>query len=164
MKKSIVMLLLVITLLTSGCTNSASTNAEQENSNIEHNEAMGYDISSVNEYMKSVEEQSSDIKYFLENEAMTQLDMNEKSKELYELWDGALNYLWGELKTNLPEEAYAKLLDEQRAWIVEKEDAIEEAGKDFEGGSMYPLVINSEGVVITEKRVYELYEILKQID
>ena len=45
-----------------------------------------------------LEEQSDAIRYFLENEAMTQSDMNVKSQELYTLWDDALNYLWGELQ------------------------------------------------------------------
>ena len=69
-----------------------------------------------------------------------------------------------ELKTNLSEDKFQELLDEQRAWITEKENGIEEAGKEFEGGSMYSLAVNSEAARITEKRVYELYEILKQMN
>ena len=87
--------------------------------------------------------------------------MNLKSQELYELWDGALNYLWGELKDSLPEEDFSKLLDEQRIWIVEKEKSVEEAGKEVEGGSIYSMVVNMEAAKITEERVYELYELLK---
>lgn len=52
----------------------------------------------VESYMSSLKEQSDAIRYFLENEAMTQSDMNVKSQELYTLWDDALNYLWGELQ------------------------------------------------------------------
>ena len=65
-------------------------------------------------------------------------------QDLYELWDDVLNYLWGELKNALPKEEYEKLLDEQRTWIAEKENALEEVGKEVEGGSLYPLVVNSE--------------------
>ena len=111
--------------------------------------------------MAFVEEQSDSIKNYLENEAFTQDDMNVKSKELYDVWDEALNYLWGELKNYLPEEEFAELKDEQRTWITEKESAVEEAGKEFEGGSMYALAVNSEAAAITEERVYELYELLK---
>ena len=105
--------------------------------------------------MASLKEQSDSIKSYLENEATTQQDMNEKSQELYKLWDDALNYLWGELKNKLPEDEFAKLLDEQRTWVADKEAAVEEAGKEVEGGSMYPLVVNSESAKLTEERVYE---------
>ena len=113
------------------------------------------------EYMASVEEQSEQIKAALTG-AMTQLEMNTSAGQLYTLWDDALNYLWAELKAVLPEERFSLLLDEQLAWIAEKETAVEEAGKEVEGGSMYPLVVNSTAAEITETRVYELYELLRQ--
>ena len=46
-------------------------------------------------------------------------------------------------------------------WIAEKEKAVEEAGKEVEGGSMYSLVVNMKAAELTEERVYELYELLK---
>ena len=46
-------------------------------------------------------------------------------------------------------------------WITEKETAVNEAGKDYEGGSMYSLIIYSEAASITEERVYLLYDILR---
>ena len=112
-------------------------------------------------YMASIKEQSDSIQYFLENEALTQMEMNEKSQELYELWDGALNYLWSELQNVLSEDEFGELRDKQRTWISEKEKTVEEAGKEFEGGSMYSMVVNGEAAGITEERVYELYELLK---
>ena len=39
---------------------------------------------------------------------------------------------------------------------------MEEAGKEVEGGSMYPLITNTKAAEITEERVYEFYELLKQ--
>ena len=97
---------------------------------------------------------------YLENEAMSQYDMNVKSQELYELWDDALNYLWGEIRNVLPAAEFEKLLDEQLTWIEDKEKAVEEAGKEVEGGSMYPLVVNSVAAEITEERVYDFVELL----
>jgi uncharacterized protein YecT (DUF1311 family) len=112
--------------------------------------------------MTFVEEQSDIIKNSLENDSLTQTDMNIKSQELYELWDEALNYLWGKLKNSLTEEEFAKLKDKQRIWIAGKEKAVEEAGKEFKGGTIYSLVVNGEAARITEERVYELYELLKE--
>ena len=126
------------------------TAAETVNDLAEENE--------IDAYMASVEERASAIRDYLEQEAMTQDDMNVKSQELYEVWDEALNQLWGELKAQLQEDVFEELLDEQRAWIAEKESAVEAAGKEYEGGSVYPLVVNTKAAWITEARVYELYE------
>ena len=141
---------------------SAAEPADQENSTAEPDKVSDYDISKVDDYMISIEEQSDIIKTSLEQDALTQSDMNSKSQELYELWDNALNYLWSELKRILPEEEFLELQDEQLVWITEKEAAQKEAGSEVEGGSLYPLVVNGRGAAITEERVYEFYEILKQ--
>lgn len=46
--------------------------------------------------------------------------------------------------------------------LCRKEKSVEETGKEFEGGSIYPLVVNIENAKITEERAYELYELLCQ--
>lgn len=166
MKKIVLMLVLGITIFVTGCGNE-DTKAPHESQIMEDSniakvpEAGQKDSSNYNDYMTSIMKQSDIIKASLEQEALTQTDMNLKSQELYELWDDALNYLWGELKDNLYEEDFSKLLDDQRIWIAEKEKNVEEAGKKVEGGSMYSLVVNMEAAKITEERVYELYETLK---
>ena len=113
-------------------------------------------------YLASIVEQSDSLKASLRDEAMTQAAMNATAQELYDLWDGALNELWGKLQDTLPEDAFDRLLDEQLQWIEDKESAVEAAGKDYEGGSLYPLIVNSEAAAITEARVYELFDLLKQ--
>lgn len=115
----------------------------------------------LDDYMASLEAQSDAIKAALE-QAQSQSEMNQKAQELYVLWDDALNELWGKLRDSLPEDEFDKLLDEQLQWIEDKENAVEEAGREYENGSLYPLVTNSEAADITEQRVYELYELLKQ--
>ena len=115
----------------------------------------------LDDYMASLEAQSDAIKAALE-QAQSQSEMNQKAQELYVLWDDALNDLWGKLRDSLPEDEFDKLLDEQIQWIEDKENAVEEAGREYENGSLYPLVTNSEAADITEQRVYELYELLKQ--
>lgn len=172
MKKLVLMLVLGIAIFVTGCGNEdAKTSHESqtmEDSNIARDtetesmtEAEQNDSSNYDDYMTSITKQSDIIKASLEQDTLTQMDMNLKSQELYELWDDALNFLWGELKDSLPEEKFSKLLDEQRTWIAEKEKSVEKAGKEVEGGTMYPLVVNMEASKITEKRVYELYELLK---
>lgn len=148
MKKNTLILIFLMIVLITGCGNNASNVAPQ---NIEQDD-----------YLLFVKEKSDIIKNSLEQDALTQTDMNIKSQELYELWDDALNYLWGELKSSLSEEEFTKLQAEQRIWISEKEKIIEGAGKEFEGGSIYSLVVNGEAARITEERVYKLYELVKE--
>lgn len=128
----------------------------------EQNGFSSYDISGrIDDMMDATKEWSSTIRASLEHEDLNQAEMNEKAQELYEIWDSALNTLWSELKEELSEDEFAKLLAEQRAWIAKKEGAVEEAGKEYEGGSIYGLIVSMEAADITEERVYELYEMLK---
>lgn len=115
----------------------------------------------LEDYMANTKLWSDMRKDSLENEALTQTEMNIKSQELYAIWDGALNDLWSEVKMTVSEEEFEQLLEEQRLWIAEKERAVEEAGKEVEGGSMYSLVVNMKAAELTEERVYELYELLR---
>lgn len=120
----------------------------------------GYDSTKADQYMADLEAQAESLEAAAQN-AMTQYDMNTNASEQYKLWDDALNFLWGELKSVMPEDAFAALLEEQLAWITEKENAVAFAGKDYEGGTMYSLVVNSEAARITRDRVYVLYGLLK---
>ena len=113
------------------------------------------------EYLTFVKEQSDAIKTSLEQESLTQTEMNLKSEVLRSLWDKVLNHLLEEAKKLLPETEVEKLLAEQRSWEADTAAAAEAAGKEFEGGSLYPLVVNAEAAKLTEERVYKLYELLK---
>lgn len=191
MKKSILLWLLAVAILAAGCTGRVSdaqqttaattenttaaatadtqaeveTTAAPETTSPEETQAQQTEPEDTNdeldEYMASLEAQAADIKAALE-QAQSQSEMNQKAHELYVLWDDALNELWGKLQDSLPEDEFDELLDEQIQWIEDKENAVEEAGKEVEGGSMYPLITNSEAAEITEERVYEFYELLKQ--
>lgn len=156
MKKLLVLLLL---LLLSGCGGTVEE-VPQVTPTPTPEQAVMAEKNIYADYIASVEAQSDAIKKSLSEDALTQLDMNMKSKELYDLWDGALNYLWGELKNTLPEDEFAALTDEQLQWIADKEQAVAEAGKPYEGGSIYALIVNDEAARITQERVYELYELL----
>lgn len=150
----IITLILAVVLLTAGC---AATEPVQETKRIDRSEFINFE-----EYLAAVEVQSDEIKTSLEKEELTQGDMNAKSQELYTLWDDALNELWAELKVNLAEEDFAGLEEQQLIWVTEKETNVEETAKDFEGGSMCPLVVNTTAARITEERVHQLYDVLNR--
>ena len=115
----------------------------------------------MEEYLTSVKEQADAIKASLEQDDLTQTNMNLLSEELRALWDEALNHLLDEAAKTLSEAEMEKLTAKQSAWEADMEAAVEAAGKEYEGGSMYALVVNTEAAKLIEARVDELYELLK---
>lgn len=94
------------------------------------------------------------------SDTATQMEMNEYSERLYKLWDDELNRLWKVLKEELSSTEMAKLLEEQRTWIAEKEKAINEIGEISGGGTATTMNENMTGEDLTRRRVYELLEYL----
>lgn len=107
-------------------------------------------------YMASVKEQSAALEEKLQ-QAVSQADLTMAAGERYELWDQALSHLLEEIEKLLPEE-YETLQKEQTEWIAEREKAAAEAGKAYEHGSMYPMVVSMKAATVTEERVARLYE------
>lgn len=126
----------------------------------EQNGFSSYEISLAGQ-LASIREQADAVSASLQNDPLTQAEMNLKSQELYELWDCALDAVLHALESTLSEEELAALTEEQQAWIAEKDAAVKEAGQEMQGGSIYPLIVNSEAARLTEERVLELYERLK---
>lgn len=122
---------------------------------------VGYDvIAGVQELIRQTEEQAA----FLEAEldaALTQTDMNLNVRDQYLLWDSALNQLWSVLKQTKDKAEMERLTAEEREWIAWKEEKIEAAGAEFEGGTMAPMTRGLEGARLTRGRVYELLEELE---
>ena len=87
--------------------------------------------------------------------------MNMLSYEIYQIWDDVLNELWNTLKLTLDQEKMDNLLEEQRAWIVTKEEEVKQAAEAVSGGSLAPLVSNQKAAELTRTRVYELASYLE---
>lgn len=92
---------------------------------------------------------------------ITQTDMNIRADEMYKCWDDCLNSIWKILEESLEKSDMDQLRKEEMDWIKEKEAAAEQAGKEVEGGSMYPLVTSSKVAELTKNRIYELMEYLR---
>ena len=97
----------------------------------------------------------------IEEKAAAMQEVNTLSLQLYQLWDNELNSIWSRLKETLDEDTMTTLTQEERDWIKTKDSAVEEAGKDAEGGSLQPLLENDKAAELTRNRVYELAEYLK---
>ncbi len=94
-------------------------------------------------------------------DAVTQGDMNIDSYNRYELWDGLLNRIWQALMDRMTGEKKQQLINEELAWIQEKEQAVTEAGKEVEGGTLYPTITNATAANWTRNRVYTLMNLLE---
>lgn len=119
------------------------------------------DAGSLNDYLASIKEKSDTIRISLEQEELTQADMNQRSGELRALWEGALNHLLEDAKKALPQAEQEKLSAEQSAWYADMVTAVEAEGSAYEGGSLHPLIVNMETARLMEERVYQLHELLK---
>ena len=121
-----------------------------------------YDIGeSIQNRLTYVEEQSDALERDIqENASLTQADLNVKSQELYDMWDSMLNEVWETLKQTQDAETMEKLNVQEREWIAWKERQIREAGEEFEGGSLQPMVCAQKAAELTRERVYELIAVL----
>lgn len=121
-----------------------------------------YDIiDSLKERISSYEEWAASLEDSIRNDSLTQAEYNEKTQQLYELWDSALNAVWDILKRTQDAETMNRLTVEEREWIEWKEQTVAEAGAGFEGGSMQPMIMNQKAAEVTKDRAYELLGLLE---
>lgn len=90
-----------------------------------------------------------------------QADLNRYSGQIYQIWDDALNRLWGHLQDTLKQDEMDALREEELVWISYKEEKVDAAGNEFAGGSMEACARSMRGAELTKARVYELLEYLK---
>lgn len=116
---------------------------------------------SIRNEVREVEEKAAAIEQRIETEPLTQLEYNELSGELYQLWDDQLNVVWKELKNRLEKETMEYITEEEREWIKEKEKTVKKEGAENAGGSMQPMVENLKAAELTKDRTYQLIQMLK---
>jgi len=116
---------------------------------------------SIDQELAAVEEKSQEMYERLGSGELTQIEMNQLSLELFQLWDEELNSLWSRLMDKLDADEKEQLKEEEREWIKKKDQEVKAAGSEMEGGSMQPLLENDKAAELTRERVYELAERLK---
>lgn len=153
MKRTLITLvLLALVVCLAGC--------QQEPAPVEEYVPAATQSAELADYLASVKVRAEAIRTSLEQEALTQTDMNLKAQELAELWEAALEQVLAEAQKSLTAAAYEQLVAEQTVWEADKQAAVEAAGKAYEGGSMYALAVNMEAATRMEARVLELAETL----
>ena len=109
--------------------------------------------------MKKIDIESEKLdKEYDSNRGSTQAGMNGISGEQAKLYDNELNQIYDYLKQNLSKEKAKELEKSEMAWIKEKESNIAEIRKQYEGGSITPLMVNSEVAKESKERCYYLID------
>ena len=112
----------------------------------------------LNRLYSRTQSRSDEIHKEIDDGYLDQQTMNAMMREDYENWDLLLNQIWSYLKDTLDEEEMSALSERQKDWVVRKEKAVEEAGKEMEGGSMQPFLEAGEAAFWTKTKVKELME------
>lgn len=81
------------------------------------------------------------------------VDQSECIGRKFAIADKQLNEDYKRVMASLTPERQAELKASQRAWIQEKDQRCEEAGKEAEGGTLQPILIGDCTVRMTEERI-----------
>ncbi len=94
--------------------------------------------------------------------AQTQMEMNQKAFADYKKADTKMTVLYKKVQKVITDSKEKTLLFEaQRTWIKFKEAHCKSAAADEEGGSIYPLIYATCLKQVTEDRILQLNEYLK---
>ncbi|MBO6137410.1 MAG: right-handed parallel beta-helix repeat-containing protein [Lachnospiraceae bacterium] len=112
----------------------------------------------LDNYKKVLKKQEEINKKLSSDSLMDQQSLNQTAYDEFVMWDTLLNQVWQYLENSLDGKVLENITAEQKKWIKEKESAMKDAGADFEGGTMQPMVEYGAGSTATRKRVEALIE------
>lgn len=141
-----------------GAPGENSGQTEEDSSQQSLSERIAIEISYAEEREEEVEKEIEKM----QEEAVTQSEMNETAEEMYKLWDDTLNVVWGLLEADLNEADMEVLRKEEREWIAFKDAEVQAAGEENGGGSLQPLLEAMKAAELTKARVYKLAEYAKE--
>ena len=110
--------------------------------------------------INGAEEQTAALNRRMQS-AQTQTELNQLAGQKFQVWDNELNSVWKRLEGTLSKDAMDRLRAEERAWISQKEKAMQQEAAAFGGGSMASMVYAEKGTELTRARVYVLAEYLR---
>lgn len=116
----------------------------------------------IDDEIDKVLQKAKELEHKLDDENITENEMNLISYDLYKLWDDELNSMWKRMKEVVDPEEMKTVLKEQRKWIKEKEQKVKDAEEEVGGGSLLPFVKNQRAAEFTRIRVYELAKYLRK--
>ena len=93
---------------------------------------------------------------------LAQYEINNMSYRVSKKWESLMNEMLSYLKANLSDEDYSVINSEQEKTIKEAEKKVNEAAKDWEGGSGEAMATNSAYTEVWSKRCRALLEDVKK--
>ncbi len=116
-------------------------------------------LAKKNKFLDKAAEIEEYSREYLET-AVTQSSMNSESYTVYKKWDDLLNEVYQYLESIMSYSEFERLEDDEAIWIAEKENAINEAGAEWEGGTGEAFARNTTAIVYTEERCYYLISLI----
>ncbi|WP_277586143.1 lysozyme inhibitor LprI family protein [Psychrobacillus antarcticus] len=108
------------------------------------------------EQLNKIEDGLSDLNKQYEDGSQT--EMHEAKSEILSKWDDALNEIYGVLQKQLSTNEMSSLKEEQRNWIIHRDQKATEESAVFEGGTMETVQYLSTRAQLTKERCYELVQ------
>lgn len=120
-------------------------------------------LSPLEDAQTTFESYTSSYEYWTDeiDKAESQSEINDDSQKRYEVMDECLNYIWNLIKNDTDENAYQKILEEQRTWIADKEAKAKAASDEYGEGSAGTAAYYDKSAELTMTRCEELIEYLK---
>ena len=147
----------------SGTTHDTSENKTDKSSSADSSNVKTADTTNINTsnkkeyYLKMLDDIQKKIdKDYDMQKAGTTYEMRNVNGEQYDLWDGALNTIYKDLKNTLSPSDMKKLQDEELAWIYKKESDAKKESMKVQGGTLEQVYYGVSIVESTKKRCYEL--------
>lgn len=119
----------------------------------------------MSSYRKRLQDLDSQMEKNRELQSASNRNSSAKSAASGELklWDSELNSIYGAMMELLDEEASARLVQEQRAWLKERDSVAMEAVKNSPGGSSESVEYTMSLIESTRERAYVLVEMYEQV-
>ncbi|WP_430786920.1 lysozyme inhibitor LprI family protein [Virgibacillus flavescens] len=138
-------------------TNDTESEQTDTSSDKEESTAANETPSLKEEYLKKLNETKEETEAMRENPIDdTTYAMKKVEGDLYDIWDGLLNEIYGVLQEQLSAEEMDKLRIEQREWIEHRDKTAKEASLKYEGGTMEQLEYVAVQNNLTIERCFEL--------
>ncbi|MBO1005930.1 lysozyme inhibitor LprI family protein [Pseudogracilibacillus auburnensis] len=106
------------------------------------------------EYLKKLNEMEEADR--LSEAGTTIVDLEEQESERYQKWDVELNEVYRILKETLSKEQMDQLKEEQRNWIIHRDEVAKEESLKYKDGSTEALEYVATQASLTRERCYEL--------
>lgn len=110
--------------------------------------------SNKEEYLKKLNKMEESDRY--SDAGTTMIELEEEEAKRYNKWDEELNEIYGMLEKQLSTEQMDELREEQRKWVIQRDELAKESSLKYKGGTTESLEYIATQASLTRERCYEL--------